>query len=135
MFYPCIHQHLTLCIIQPSQVLLQTYATYFHAQAKDWMQVQNPEQLARSRGLGLHMNASLAKYVGSPLEQISISSPHTHLFVSFIGAIDTSLGIWIIAYLFAIRSTVQNMGKASNFGFTNIPCCVSVVLILFLLCR
>jgi hypothetical protein len=31
------------------------------------MQVQNPEQLARSRGLGLHMNASLARYVGSRL--------------------------------------------------------------------
>ncbi|KAH8553357.1 P-loop containing nucleoside triphosphate hydrolase protein [Umbelopsis sp. PMI_123] len=95
------------------QVLLQTYSTYFHAQAKDWTQVPNPEQFARSRGLGLHMNASLNRsdrYISGDLDYcLLIHSPQHR---SKYGKDD----IWVVSKSLLFEANSTFLAKSTFYG-------------------
>ncbi|KAI9290214.1 P-loop containing nucleoside triphosphate hydrolase protein [Umbelopsis sp. AD052] len=103
----------TKLIQEHLQVLLQTYASYFYAQSKDWTQVQNPEQLARSRGLGLHMNASLARsdrYISGDLDYcLSIRNPQHR---SKYGKDD----IWVVSKSLQFEPSSTFLAKSTFFG-------------------
>ncbi|KAJ2956256.1 hypothetical protein NQZ79_g7850 [Umbelopsis isabellina] len=114
----------TKLIQEHLQVLLQTYSIYFHSQSKDWCEVQSPLQFARSRGIGLHMEASLAgssRYISGELDYCLTISNQQHR--SKYGKDD----IWVISKSLRFEPSGTFLARSTFYGpvggsFVEIQC-------------
>lgn len=103
----------TKLIQEHLQVLLQTYSIYFHSQVKDWCEVQTPLQFARSRGIGLHMEASLgssSRYISGELDYCLTISNQQHR--SKYGKDD----IWVISKSLRFEPSGTFLAKSTFYG-------------------
>jgi hypothetical protein len=103
----------TKLIQEHLQVLLQTYSIYFHSQSKDWCEVQNPVQFARSRGIGLHMEASLnrsGRYISGDLDYCLTISNQQHR--SKYGKDD----IWVISKSLRFEPSGTFLARSTFYG-------------------